>query len=195
MVQLLGFCIFVELSFSRERFFASLLLGFCLLKVEFMGRRGAAAGAVLAVFVACVLLFSPLSPLTSDGPTDDDHSELQAFGESFLSSIPPFVLGTTKTHFPTHVGSRKQLPFSRKPKSKGAKISIFTGRGAVKNQAIFKMLDSKGPLSIGVIQRTLNKQGELEITYYASLNKRMHVLVKGGFCWAVQFRQGRSEWL
>jgi hypothetical protein len=38
-----------------------------------------------------------------------------------------------------------------------------------------------GPLSIGDIQRKLNKIIGLEVTYYASLNKRIHALVRNGY--------------
>jgi hypothetical protein len=64
---------------------------------------------------------------------------------------------------------------------KSAKISIFEGRGADKNLAVFHILVAAGPLSIGDIQRRLNRIRGLRVTYYASLNKRIHALVRDGY--------------
>ncbi len=77
-------------------------------------------------------------------------------------------------------GTNLQAFISRKAK-KSTKISIFEGRGADKNLSTFHILVAEGPLSIGDIQRRLNKISGLEVTYYASLNKRMHALVRDGY--------------
>ncbi len=77
-------------------------------------------------------------------------------------------------------GTNLQAFISRKAK-KSTKISIFEGRGADKNLAIFRILVAVGPLSIGDIQRRLNRISGLEVTYYASLNKRIHALVRSGY--------------
>ena len=77
-------------------------------------------------------------------------------------------------------GTSLEAFISRKAK-KSTKLSIFEGKGADKNLAIFHILVAAGPLSIGDIQRRLNRISGLEVTYYASLNKRIHALVRDGY--------------
>jgi hypothetical protein len=91
-----------------------------------------------------------------------------------------FIFCAATTHALKHFKLDKHATLNRSAKNYG-KISIFIGRGAVRNLAIFHILVASGPLSIGEIQRRLNKISGLEVTYYASLNKRVHALVRGGY--------------
>jgi hypothetical protein len=146
-----------------------------------MERWRAIIGIAIAVFVAYLFLRHPLVLGPSDDRTNYDISATHTFGHSILASAPHFLLVTTKRHTPEHFDSHKYSKQRRNAKSIGTKISVFTGRGANKNHAIFEILDAKGPLPISDLQKLLNKQRGLEVTYYASLNKRIHALEKGGY--------------
>ncbi|MGD6806828.1 MAG: hypothetical protein ACQCN4_07695 [Candidatus Bathyarchaeia archaeon] len=98
------------------------------------------------------------------------------FGHSILAYVPHLILATAKSHLHN---SDKHTDIRQTKKR--TKISIFEGRSADKNLAIFRILVAVGPLSIGDIQRRLNKISGLEVTYYASLNKRIHALVRDGY--------------
>jgi hypothetical protein len=105
----------------------------------------------------------------------------QDYSQHFiLAHVPHFIFGVVTIHSQKHYCAYKQGTINRSAKNNG-KISIFGGRGAVRNRAIFNILVAAGPLSIGDIQRRLNRINGLEVTYYASLNKRIHALVRGGY--------------
>lgn len=142
-----------------------------------MKRRGEIRGIAIAVLVACILLFYPLILGNSD-TADDGFSPAHTFGCPIIVFIPNFLVGSVKRCSSKHSEHARQR---HKIKSKGNRISIFTGRGANKNQAIFEILDEKGPLPISDLQKILNKQKGLDITYYASLNKRIRALEKAGY--------------
>jgi hypothetical protein len=143
-----------------------------------MERRGAVIGIAITVLIVLVLLLYPLTLGNYTVPDTTRH-----FGHSILVYFPHFLAGTTKRRSPQHPDKPKQSDQKNKTQNK---ISIFTGRGANKNQAIFKILDTKGPQVISDLQKLLNKQRGLEITYYASLNKRVHALEKGGYLTVIQ---------
>lgn len=113
---------------------------------------------------------------------------LQKYGSNSMHSVQHAILAYG-VHFVFAVASRnsqkqfyhnRHVTINRSTKN-NAKIVIFQGRGAVRNLAIFHILVAAGPLSMGDIQRKLNKISGLEVTYYASLNKRIHALVRGGY--------------
>ncbi len=141
-----------------------------------MERRGKIVIAI-AIFVGCILLFYPLI-LENSQAAKNPYSSIHSFGHLVLAFVPNFLVGSVKRCSSKHSERSKQR---HKIKSKGIKISIFKGRGANKNKAIFEILDAKGPLPISDLQKILNKQKGLEITYYASLNKRIHALEKCGY--------------
>jgi hypothetical protein len=142
-----------------------------------MERREEIGGIAIAVFVACILLFYPLILGNSDTAKNVFNST-HTFRYSIIAFVPNFIVGSVRGCSSKHSERPKQR---HKIQSKGTKISIFAGRGANKNQAIFEILDAKGPLPISDLQKILNKQKGLEITYYASLNKRIHALEKDGY--------------
>ena len=135
-----------------------------------MRERKAIAWGAIAVFLVCLSIV-----YLADASPD-------FFGLTFVFHILayiPIFSGTTK-----HSQEKIEIPEKSKPnrdKNNNCRIAVFTGRGANKNHAIFELLDAKGPLSISELQKLLNKQVGLEITYYASLNKRIHALEKGGY--------------
>jgi len=141
-------------------------------------RRGAIVWLAIAFFLACLVLLHTLNRLhnfTTDFTICFDH----AVKHPLIASYPYFILGT-KRYSSENFASNKQSK-SKGTENKNTKIAVFTGRGANKNRAIFMILDAKGPLPISDLQKLLNKQSGLEITYYASLNKRIHALEKGGY--------------
>jgi hypothetical protein len=146
-----------------------------------MERVGAIMVIAIAVFLACLLLLHPLTLGLPNFTATVGISFNHNFGHSLLVSVPHFLLGTTKRHSLENFKLNKHSNPKRDAKSKSTKIAIFTGRGANKNHAIFEILDAKGPLPISSLQKLLNKQRGLEVTYYASLNKRIHALEKGGY--------------
>ena len=119
----------------------------------------------------CCLHFAILPVNSRKLPSaKNGYSSIHSFGHSVIAFVPNFLVGAVKRCSSKHSERSKHR---HKVQSKGNKISIFTGRGANKNKAIFEILDAKGPLPISDLQKILNKQKGLEITYYASLNKRI----------------------
>jgi predicted transcriptional regulator len=74
-----------------------------------------------------------------------------------------------------------ELKTLARKKGKGTELSVFKGREARLNRAIFETLASERPQNISSLQKRLNKQKGLGGTYYASLNKRIRSLENSGF--------------
>jgi len=146
-----------------------------------MKKWGVIIIVALAAFPACLLQFYDLNLaqfdyLVNRNPTGDafvGHSLWLFLPAIFLGMHPPrkFTIQTCR-----HIVRDKN----------NGKIAVFTGREAKKNLAIFEILSIYGPLSIREIQKLLNKRG-LEITYHASLSKRIHALERDGYI--AQIRQ------
>jgi len=62
-------------------------------------------------------------------------------------------------------------------KCMGSELSVFKGREAKLNLAIFLILALSDPLTVTELQKQVSKQKGLEGTYYASLTKRLRCLV------------------
>jgi DNA-binding MarR family transcriptional regulator len=73
-------------------------------------------------------------------------------------------------------------------KSVGTELSVFKGREAKLNLAIFITLAQLGPLTITELQKQVSKQKRLRGTYYASLTKRIGCLVKDDYIKEVQIQ-------
>jgi hypothetical protein len=58
---------------------------------------------------------------------------------------------------------------------------VFSDRASRANAAIFDALAKESPQTIKQIQKKITKYEGLEETYYASLNKRLHILAEMGF--------------
>ena len=161
----------------------------CRIGAYSMERREEIWGIAIAVFVGCILLFYPLILGNSD-TADDGFSPAHTFGYSIIVFIPNFLVGSVKRCSSKRFERSMQR---HKIKSKRTKISIFTGRGANKNQAIFEILDAKGPLPISELQKMLNKQKSpiirLRATPIFPLNSFIDMcnrIYRNKFCWLVQ---------
>jgi DNA-binding PadR family transcriptional regulator len=64
---------------------------------------------------------------------------------------------------------------------KSGRISIFKGREAKLNRAIFHILALKGPLTIYDLYKEVRARRRLRRTRYASVNKRVKSLEKSGY--------------
>ena len=64
---------------------------------------------------------------------------------------------------------------------KGTEISVFKGREAKLNRAIFQALALKGPQTIYDMHRKIRTQRGLKYTKYASVNKRVRSLKESGY--------------
>jgi hypothetical protein len=133
----------------------------------------------IAFSIASILIFTfGMLVINGNQLIYDSHSFQHSI--SSLAYGSHFIFCAATTHALKHFKLDKHATLNHSVKNYG-KISIFIGRGAVRNLAIFHILVAAGPLSIGDIQRRLNKISGLEVTYYASLNKRVHALVRGGY--------------
>jgi hypothetical protein len=143
----------------------------------------------LAIAFSCVLLLDPLSEFGFfDWLENYGFDTAYLSGPAFLGSVPPFLLVTSKMSrypFVAKKGTHKSRRLS-------AKISIFKGRGAKLTFAIFNCLETNGDLTISEIQRHLNKQKNLEGTYYGSISKRVHCLETAGYIVESSWRQSQS---
>jgi DNA-binding PadR family transcriptional regulator len=66
-------------------------------------------------------------------------------------------------------------------RSKGTELSVFKGREAKLNRAIFQALALKGPQTIYDIHKRLGKTRGLRYTHYGNANKRVRDLQSKGY--------------
>lgn len=66
-------------------------------------------------------------------------------------------------------------------RSKGTELSVFKGREAKLNRAIFQALALKGPQTIYDIHKTLRTMRGLRYTHYGNVNKRVRDLQSKGY--------------
>lgn len=78
-----------------------------------------------------------------------------------------------------------------KPKA-GAKLSVFKGREAKLNRAIFQTLSQKGPTTIYDTYKQIKTIRLLKYTKYASVNKRMRILGEQGYVKRVGIRKTKA---
>jgi len=67
------------------------------------------------------------------------------------------------------------------PKPKNTRLSVFKGREARLNHAIFQILSLKGPQTIYDVHRQVRAHRGLRYTCYASVNKRVRALEESGY--------------
>lgn len=77
-------------------------------------------------------------------------------------------------------------------KCSSSELSVFKGREARLNLAIFIALALLGPLTITGIQKQVSKQKGLEGTYYASLTKRLRCLDANGYITGLEQKTNRK---
>ncbi len=66
-------------------------------------------------------------------------------------------------------------------KKQHGRLSVFKGREAKLNKAIFQTLAHKGPQTIYDIHKQVRVQRGLKYTRYASVNKRVRILKDSGY--------------
>jgi DNA-binding Lrp family transcriptional regulator len=69
----------------------------------------------------------------------------------------------------------------RKAKSGSARLSVFKGREARLNRAIFQILALKGPLTIYDIHKEVKAQRGLKHTKYTNVLRRIRALEESGY--------------
>jgi len=79
-----------------------------------------------------------------------------------------------------------------KRKAKSGRISVFKGREAKLNRAIFHILALKGPLTIYDIHKEVKARRGLRRTRYASVNKRVRSLEESGYIKKIGVKRTRA---
>ena len=82
-----------------------------------------------------------------------------------------------------------------KGKDKSGRLSVFKGREARLNRAIFHTLTLKGPQTIYGIYKEARKQRGLRYTRYASVNKRVRLLEQSGYVMKTDVKKTKSGFL
>ena len=77
-------------------------------------------------------------------------------------------------------------------RSKGTELSVFKGREAKLNRAIFQALALKSPQTIYDIHKQIRRHRGLKSTKYASVNKRMRILELSGYVRVVGVKRTRA---
>jgi hypothetical protein len=142
-----------------------------------MLNRRQGVGIAIAVCVLSVIVFYPFVNASN------------YYGNYCLSSTPtlgravfswfPRLLFVAKTCFSSYSLNRKDR--RQNAEVNGVKLSVFKGREAGLNRAIFAILARESPKNIKELQKQVSKQKGLEGTYYASLTKRLHCLLETGY--------------
>jgi DNA-binding transcriptional ArsR family regulator len=80
-------------------------------------------------------------------------------------------------------------------KSKGTELSVFKGREAKLNRAIFKTLALKGPQSTNSLYKNVKKLRWFSRKHYGNVNKRIRALEELGYVKAtdIQNIEGRTK--
>ena len=78
------------------------------------------------------------------------------------------------------------------PKPKNARLSIFKGREAKLNRAIFQSLALKGAQTIYDIHKHVRTFRELKYTYYGNVNKRVRSLQQQGYLKEVKVKSTKA---
>jgi DNA-binding Lrp family transcriptional regulator len=81
----------------------------------------------------------------------------------------------------------------RKGREKGCgRLSVFKGREARLNKAIFHILAQKGPQTIYDTHKELKNQKGLRYVRYASVNKRVRALEVSGYIKRIDTRRTKA---
>ena len=123
---------------------------------DFMGQRETLTTAVaIAIVVACVLVFDPFNMGFADFLGNYGLDSTNIFGRTVLGAVP--LVGMSK--FPKNrFYPNKRYKLGRKAHRTGSNLSVFKGRKASLNKAIFLILADLGPKSIIDLQKQLFKQ-------------------------------------
>jgi hypothetical protein len=77
-------------------------------------------------------------------------------------------------------------------KPKGTELSVFKGREAKLNRAIFQAFIIKGPQTIYDVHKKIKTCKGLKRTYYGNVNKRMRSLEQTGYLRVVSIRTTKA---
>jgi hypothetical protein len=77
-------------------------------------------------------------------------------------------------------------------KGKGTELSVFKGREAKLNRAIFQILATKGQLTIYDMLKEIKKSKGLKHTHYGNVNKRVRTLLQTGYLKIVDIRIAKA---
>jgi hypothetical protein len=77
-------------------------------------------------------------------------------------------------------------------KAKCTELSVFKGREARLNRAIFYTLGVNGPLTIYNLHRNLRGLKGFKHTHYANVNKRVRSLAKAAYVKAIEIRSTKA---
>jgi len=77
-------------------------------------------------------------------------------------------------------------------KGKGTELSVFKGREAKLNRAIFQTLTLKGPRTIYDMYKQIRRTKGFKRAHYGNLNKRVRALEKMGYVKAVDIRNTKA---
>jgi hypothetical protein len=78
------------------------------------------------------------------------------------------------------------------PKPKNTKLSVFKGREARLNRAIFQSLALKGTQTIYDIHKHVRTFRGLKYTYYGNVNKRVRALRQSGYMKEVSIKSTKA---
>jgi hypothetical protein len=78
------------------------------------------------------------------------------------------------------------------PKPRNTKLSVFKGREARLNRAIFQSLALKGAQTIYDIHKTVRTFRGLRNTYYGNVNKRVRALKQLGYIKEVRLKRTKA---
>jgi DNA-binding MarR family transcriptional regulator len=80
-------------------------------------------------------------------------------------------------------------------RTKGTKLSVFKGREAKLNRAIFKILALKGPRSTNSLYKNVRELRGFGRKHYGNINKRVRALEELGYVKAadIQNTEGRTK--
>jgi hypothetical protein len=102
-----------------------------------------------------------------------------------------FVQRYVRTSFSFRI--TKNDPASlRRPKPKNTRLSVFKGREAKLNRAIFRTLALKGAQTIYDIHKEVRTFKGLKYTYYGNVNKRVRALQKLGYVKEVNIKSTKA---
>lgn len=79
-----------------------------------------------------------------------------------------------------------------KIKKKDGRLSVFKGREAKLNHAIFQILASKGPMAIYEVSKEVSALRGLKHTKYTNVNRRMRTLEQARFLKKAGIRKTRA---
>ena len=78
------------------------------------------------------------------------------------------------------------------PKPKTTKLSVFKGREAKLNHAIFQTLALKGPQTVYDIHKNVKKLRGLRYTHYGNISKRVRALLQQGYVRQLCIRRSKA---